>query len=447
MNKLRSLFAPVIFLLGIASAQDAPKFRIYGFADMSFNKYILKDNAFIRDTFSDRLALTFDHLNIYTDFFPNDNVRMLMEIGYKHTPNYAQSKMGRIVSIEGIRTDTLTRAVAAPSNKRTGTESIEIERAIFQLKINQYANFSFGKFITPVGIWNVDHGSPVILTLRQPTQFSIMELFPKSQIGILGEGTVFIGDADLSYTLYTGTGRNGLQIEKAKDLAAGGQIKCNLPLLNEFRVGASAYTGIERTELQYMNITIDAETVGKLTQQAMTEVQSGLIGMEDMMSRIQELIGEEAQKPDNFSFTSTDLTKARENVLGLDLRLRKGRVGLQSELNYQMRRSLLGGAKGTNTLGVYGLAFVDVIKKMNFSLTPYFCYEHITIKNEKNKPLTSSPISGYNLSMAGVNTRLYSNFGVKLEYSFLDLVTENKFKDYQDNSDFPVISGQFYISF
>lgn len=449
MNKKSLLiFTIILAVSGIAAAQDnTAKFRIYGFADMTFQKLFFKENAFIKNTFSDRVELTFDHLNLYTDYTPNKNVRMLVELGYRHNPTYLQNVMGQIVNIKGMGVDTVMPAQSATLNKRSGKESFEIERAIAQLKVNQYLNLSFGKFITPAGIWNVDHGSPVIMTLRQPTQFSFVELFPKSQIGLMGEGTIFIGDADLSYTLYSGTGRNGLQIREVKDLAAGGQIICNLPLLDEFRIGTSAYTGIARTELQYMNITIDSATVIRLTGQALTEAMSGLIGVGDVPSRVQQLISDEVMKPDNHSYTSTDLSKDREISCGVDLKIQKQRFGLQSEFNYNTTRSLLGDQNDQNTYGVYGLIFYNAINKMNFQLTPYFCYEHVALRYEGNKQSNSSPISDYNLYMAGINMKFFSNYGIKIEFDYIDVVTEDYMEDFQNNSDFPAVCGQFNIAF
>jgi len=191
-RKTRMIIAQMLLFFGFAISQDnAPKFRMYGFADMSIQKMFLKDDAFLRasNLFSDRLMLSFDHLNLYTDFTPNDHVRMLVELGYKRSPGYMESVTGQIVNIAGLGTDTILHAKSAPSKKKD-TEYFEIERATIQLKVNQYVRLSFGKFITPAGIWNVDHGSPVIITLRQPTQFSMMELYPKSQIGIMEEGNI-----------------------------------------------------------------------------------------------------------------------------------------------------------------------------------------------------------------------------------------------------------------
>lgn len=441
----------VLFLLlmfSLASSQDNnPKFRFFGFADMSFHKYFFKENAVIqaKNEFSNKFEYSFDHLNLYSDFSPNNKLRMLFEIGYEHIPNYLQYSRGRILSVSGQPDDTLIPAIPSPSDQNGGKELFNIERAILQLKLNQYARLSFGKFVTPAGIWNVDHGSPVILTSRQPTQFSIVEIYPKAQTGIMEEGNLFLGDVDLSYCVYASTGRNEIHIENPKDVAVGGQLICNLPFLDEFRIGATAYTGILKESIEYMHITIDKDAIDKTSAQALTELQAGLISMEDVPSRIQQLISEEAQKPENFKFVTANLSKSREEIFGVDLRLYKNRIGLQSELNFKKTRNQLAGKDGPDYVGVYGLLFVDAIKKLNFQLTPYFLYERVNIKNSPSEVLSMS--SGYNLIMSGINARFFTNFGIKLEFDYLDIITDGILSDYQKNSDSPGLAGQFYISF
>lgn len=219
----------------------------------------------------------------------------------------------------------------------------------------------------------------------------------------------------------------------------------NLPFLDEFRIGVTAYTGILKKSAEYMHITIDKAAVDKTTAKALAELQAGLISIEDVQSRIQQLISEEAQKPDNFKFVTTNLSKSREEIFGFDLRLYKNRIGLQSELNFNKTRNQLAGKDGPDYVGVYGLLFVDAIKKLNFQLTPYFLYERVNIKNSPSEVLSMS--SGYNLIMSGINARFFSNFGIKLEFDYLDIITDGILADYPKNSDSPGLAGQFYVSF
>jgi hypothetical protein len=66
---------------------------------------------------------------------------MLFEIGYEHIPNYLQYSRGKILSVAGQPDDTLIPAVPSPSDQNGGKELFNIERAVLQLKLNQYARY------------------------------------------------------------------------------------------------------------------------------------------------------------------------------------------------------------------------------------------------------------------------------------------------------------------
>jgi len=59
------------------------------------------------------------------------------------------------------------------------------------------------------GIWNVDHGSPVVLTVSQPYQTKVTPIFPESQMGLMSYGMMYLGDHDLSYNAWISNGRSG----------------------------------------------------------------------------------------------------------------------------------------------------------------------------------------------------------------------------------------------
>ena len=94
------------------------------------------------------------------------------------------------------------------------------------------------------------------MTISQTTQYSYAQIYPKSQLGIMEDGKIFIGDADLSYSLYLSSGRDNQSLYRVKDLSVGGQMRLNLPLLDEFTIGFSGYTGRVNTKLRYAVYTI-----------------------------------------------------------------------------------------------------------------------------------------------------------------------------------------------
>jgi hypothetical protein len=105
-----------------------------------------------------------------------------------------------------------------------------------------------------------------------------------------------------------------------------------------------------------------------------------------------------------------------------------------------------------------------VIKNDKFTLTPYALWERVTIKNGENNPamvlpglierggtLTAGggpdPIAGYQLLVGGLNMRIYENFGVKLEYSYLSVYTAGAFAGFKGLMDAPSVTAQFNIGF
>ena len=101
------------------------------------------------------------------------------------------------------------------------------------------------------------------------------------------EGNLFLGDVDLSYCIYA------VQAEMKFILRCKGS-RCwrptNLqsPLLDEFRIGATAYTGILKESAEYMHITIDKATVDKPLRRP--DRITSRSHDRDVQSRIQQLI-------------------------------------------------------------------------------------------------------------------------------------------------------------
>lgn len=407
----KALFA-VTAISCFTFAQNEDKFQIYGFADMAITKYFPEDKAVSRtvDKMDEKTNFSLDHVNLYTSFRPNKHLRFLTELSFQDEPVYYSDTAGMRMMGRVFRTAKL-----APTNKAQrgitifNWGSFSVERALFTVYMNKLLNLSFGKFITPAGVWNVDHGSPVIMTISQPTQYSFAEIFPKSQLGLMEDGKIFIGDADLSYVLYVSSGRNNQSLYKINDLSAGGQLRLNLPLLDEFSFGFSGYTGRVNTKVRFSTYTFNGGV------------------FENKIEDIDSLV-------------------YRENVFGGDLRLSKWRTTLQAECNYQHITNHLIDSKPTcGTLAFYVIGSVDVLKKDALTITPYAYYEFVDYNDRDNNPLNNITVmsNGYRKFMGGVNLRAFTNYGVKLEYNFTRLLL----KPSMANEDVPGIGAQFYIAF
>jgi len=122
---------------------------------------------------------------------------------------------------------------------------IVIERAYLEYLAHPLFNVRLGHFLTPYGIWNVDHGSPVIIGTRPP-YIVAEQLLPKSQTGIEIYGTYHLDPVKLGYHLTLSNGRG--PVDTYQDFndnkAIGGRLfaRADTPV-GAITLGVSGYTG------------------------------------------------------------------------------------------------------------------------------------------------------------------------------------------------------------
>lgn len=413
-----------VMALFVCSYADNDMFHFYGFADMSITKYFPKEKSFSMgiDRMDEKAYFGLDHVNLYANFQPNSKLRFLTELSFQDRPADYLNTVGNRYIMAPIMDTTYSVAEEVPENKiQKGIVNYEwgsfsVERAFFTLNLNRYFNLSFGKFITPAGIWNVDHGSPVIMTIMQPNEYSMVEIFPKSQLGIMEEGKIFPGDADLSYSLYLSSGRKDQPIHSASDLSVGGQIRFGLPLLDELNLGISGYTGKVNTKLR---TCITVLTYNPITNGVSSDA------------------------------TYSDSTKIeyREEVFGVDMKVQKWRTTFQTEFNYQYIDDYLKSNSSSKTIGSYFILSVDAYKAENLKITPYGYYERVKYFDPENNPKNGGFVvsKGYHKFLGGINFRAFTNYGIKLEYNFTRIDMPSH--DPDGLADIPGVGAQFYIAF
>lgn len=77
---------------------------------------------------------------------------------------------------------------------------LALERAYGDYLQSEYLNFRAGKFLTPIGRWNVIHAAPLVWTTSRPliTEHS----FPTNATGAMVYGTFAVLGQDIDYSLY-----------------------------------------------------------------------------------------------------------------------------------------------------------------------------------------------------------------------------------------------------
>ncbi|MDX2022818.1 MAG: hypothetical protein SF187_21475 [Deltaproteobacteria bacterium] len=165
-----------------------------------------------------------------------------------YAPSYSSAAMGNLNLYLAKQLDTKWRALTevrfhyapfqsyddpADSYRPAILGAMEIERAHIDYQAHQWLNVRAGQWLTPYGIWNVDHGTPTLIAIRRP--YSIGEqLFPERQTGLLAFGGDYVGPVRLGYHFGVSNGRGPrdsvVDLDKNKavtarvDLAYGGSI-------------------------------------------------------------------------------------------------------------------------------------------------------------------------------------------------------------------------------
>lgn len=220
-----------------AADTDDYKLDIYGFADFTYGMAV-KKFAFGPPYNSFAVG----NLNVYLASDLGDSWRSLAEVRFTYLPhgvNQVNPATGAVTRID------TTSADYTDLGRPLRWGGISIERAHLEYIAHPLLTLRGGHFLTPYGIWNVDHGSPVIVGVRRP--FIVGEaLLPESQTGLEIYGTHHFDPIQVGYHLTLSNGRG--PIDTYQDLnsntALGGRLFARADTgAGDFTLGVSGYTG------------------------------------------------------------------------------------------------------------------------------------------------------------------------------------------------------------
>jgi len=141
-----------------------------------------------------------------------------------------------------VRTDTTALDYSA-FGQPLHWGAIRIERVYVEHEFSSLFKLQAGAFLTPYGVWNVDHGSPAIIGIRAPIALT-SEFFPSHQIGLQLYGNRFFEPFEVGYHLTLSNGRGPVEYENfGDDMAIGGRVYLKSDAFGSFTVGTSAYRG------------------------------------------------------------------------------------------------------------------------------------------------------------------------------------------------------------
>ncbi|HUJ29519.1 MAG TPA: hypothetical protein VLW85_26040 [Myxococcales bacterium] len=221
----------------ISIRDNGPTLKLYGFADASYDRYLYGSSSAWAYSFPPNGAFAVGNLNLFLDGQLSPRARSLIEIRY----SYLQGGQAGLVNDYTL------------SNSKTPWGGIVIERAWVEYAFSDLFTVRAGQFLTPYGVWNVDHGSVTLIDVFPPYVIT-QQIFPSAQQGVEIYGSHQLGKIRAGYHATVSTGRmqsatndwvGGNEPYASNDhrLAYGGHAFVESNYLGVFKAGVSAYTG------------------------------------------------------------------------------------------------------------------------------------------------------------------------------------------------------------
>jgi hypothetical protein len=347
------------------------KTRVFGFYDMSFGKQFTSSGGMGGTNMADKMTFMLSGLNVYLGNQITEKLKFLSELRFTYQPLGYET----LTATGYSRTDTTVTDSSSLQTYRLG--GVSIERVQTTYVFSDYLGVTAGSFLTPYGIWNVDHGTPVLIMCRAPGA-QIMEFVPSKQLGIQIFGKVFFAK---NFTFdYAGTISNGR-----------GPMDTVYDLDNNKGIGL-------RWKLSYEKDDFSA-AIG----------QYGYTGKYTDVTKSQDMKMNTVVTPTN-QYTEYDLAN--------DLLIKFHGLRLQSEAVFKEVKyavppaSVQGYSASYLAHTVYGLLAYELPESWTggkVRIMPYIYEEWINTSD-------ISTMGTLRVNVAGINIRPYTNLVLKLEY-------------------------------
>jgi hypothetical protein len=259
--------------LSEGSAEFEPTFNIYGFFDVGFFKWFFDDDNVLQGALPRYSTFAATDLNLYLHSQMTETVSFLAELRFTYLPHGVTDY------------DTFERRDTSIQDPHTNEEvrlgGVFIERVHMTWQPRDWFGVTAGRFITPFGIWNIDHGSPVLLGSYAP-YIMLTELVPLRQTGVMAHGRFVPAETwfiDYALTLTNGRGPTDQVLDLDENKAVGLRIKTTVEK-GEFRISLGGYGYYGQTTDESMSLVSTDPPEVEFEQ---TERFNELIGSADLL--------------------------------------------------------------------------------------------------------------------------------------------------------------------
>ena len=238
-------------------SDDEIKLNVYGFADFTYNR-LLSDRAVWNNYTFGYPSFYVGNFNLYLSSNLGSNWRSLSELRFTYLPDGVDN-VDPVTFAPTPRTST-----AYPDytdyNRPVEVGGVVIERVWVEYAAHPLLTARFGQWLTPYGIWNVDHGSPTIIGTTRPYIIG-SEMLPQRQTGINLYGSYGIDSTQIGYNLTLSNGRGPVDAYKDfdKNKAVGWRLWAQQDTsFGSFVLGTSGYKGTFTDRTQNTTVAFGA---------------------------------------------------------------------------------------------------------------------------------------------------------------------------------------------
>ncbi len=192
---------------GVEDIETTEALRIFGFFDLTFAKTFYNKGEPYSMYIPDKSGFVLSNFNVFLQSQMTNTLEVLGELHFSFRPlgNETGWEVAGMPGTEYEREDTSVFETNNTAWFRLG--GLDIVRIYLKYAPVDAFNVIAGRYLTPYGIWNIDHGSPVVIPARWPWM-QIREIVPASQLGLQVYGRFFPGDSVyLDYAVTVSNGR------------------------------------------------------------------------------------------------------------------------------------------------------------------------------------------------------------------------------------------------